>query len=104
MRLGIIGTGAIGTTPARTFSANGHVVHAANSRGPETIDAAVPEFGARAVTAADAVQGKDVVIPSVPFARIPDVAGLFASVPAETVVIDTSNYFPQLGGPVDAVG
>lgn len=51
------------------------------------------------MTAADAVQGKDVVILSVPFARIPDVAGLFASVPAETVVIDTSNYFPQFGGP-----
>ncbi|WP_420719626.1 NADPH-dependent F420 reductase [Streptomyces sp. RTd22] len=43
------------------------------------------------------------VIVSVPFARIPDVAGLFASVPSETVVIDTSNYFPHLGGPINAV-
>ncbi|MFJ3207815.1 NADPH-dependent F420 reductase [Streptomyces flaveolus] len=103
MKLGIVGTGVIGTTLTRTFSAGGHDVQVANSRGPETIDAAALEFGAHAVTAEDTVRDKDVIILSVPFARIPDVAGLFASVPAETVVIDTSNYFPQLGGPVDAV-
>jgi predicted dinucleotide-binding enzyme len=103
MKLGIIGTGSVGASLARTFSAGGHDVQVANSRGPETVDAALLEFGARAVTAEDAVQDKDVVILSVPFARIPDVAGLFASVPAETVVIDTSNYFPQLGHRVDAV-
>jgi len=103
MRIGVIGTGAIGTTLTRTFSAGGHDVEVANSRGPETIDAAALEFGAHAVTPADAVQGKDVVILSVPFARIPDVAGLFASVPSETVVIDTSNYFPHLGGPINTV-
>lgn len=103
MKLGIIGTGPIGTSLARTFSVGGHDVQVANSRGPETVDAAVLEFGTRAVTAEQAVQGKDVIILSVPFARMPDVAGLFASVPAETVVIDTSNYFPQLGDPIDAV-
>ncbi|MFJ8870429.1 NADPH-dependent F420 reductase [Streptomyces sp. NPDC102473] len=103
MKLGVIGTGPIGTSLARTFSAGGHEVQVANSRGPETVDALVLEFGARAVTAQDAVRDKDVIILSVPFVRIPDLAILFASVPAETVVIDTSNYFPQLGGPVDAV-
>lgn len=103
MKLGIIGTGPIGTSLARTFSSGGHDVQVANSRGPETVDATVLEFGARAVTAEKAVQDKDAVILSVPFTRIPDVAGLFTSVPAETVVIDTSNYFPQLGGSVDAV-
>lgn len=103
MKFGIIGTGPVGASLARTFSAGGHDVQVANSRGPETVEATVLEFGARAVTAEDAVQGKDVIILSVPFARIPDVAGLFASVPAETVVIDTSNYFPHLSGPIDAV-
>ncbi|MGW7265949.1 NADPH-dependent F420 reductase [Streptomyces sp. NPDC054842] len=103
MKIGVIGTGTIGTTLTRVLSAGGHDVQVANSRGPETIGGAVLEFGAHAVTARDAVLGKDVVILSVPFARIPDVAGLFGSVPAETVVIDTSNYFPQLNGPVEAV-
>ncbi len=103
MRIGVIGTGALGKTLARTFSAGGHDVQVANSRAPETIDADVLEFGARAVRAADAVQGRDVVILSVPFGRIPSVAGLFAAVPSETVVVDTSNYFPHLSGPIDAV-
>ncbi|CAM5690386.1 MULTISPECIES: NADPH-dependent F420 reductase [Streptomyces] len=103
MRIGVIGTGAIGATLARKFSAGGHDVAVANSRGPETIDADVLEFGARAATAAAAVQDQDVVILSVPFTRIPALADLLSSVPEETVVIDTSNYYPQLNGPVEAV-
>jgi predicted dinucleotide-binding enzyme len=103
MKIGIIGSGFIGKTLARKLSAGGHSVLVANSRGPETIDADALEFGARAVTAAEAVKGVDVVILSIPYARIPDVKGLFASVPAETVVIDTSNYYPQRDGKIDAV-
>lgn len=103
MRIGILGTGAIGAELARIFSAGGHEVAVANSRGPETIDAAVLDFGARAVTAAGAVQGKDVIILSVPFIRVPELAGLFASVPEETVLIDTCNYIPQRDGSVEAV-
>ncbi|WP_250293958.1 NADPH-dependent F420 reductase [Streptomyces atroolivaceus] len=103
MKIGIIGTGAIGAALARIFSAGGHEVTAANSRGPETIDAAVLEFGAQAVSAVDAVRDKDVVILSVPFIRVPEVAGLFASVPDETIVIDTCNYIPQRDGFVEAV-
>ncbi|WP_436737966.1 NADPH-dependent F420 reductase [Streptomyces sp. BBFR102] len=103
MRIGVIGSGPIGQTLTRKFSARGHDVQVANSRGPETVDAAALEHGASAVQAADAVLGKDVVILSVPFGRVPDVAALLASVPGETVVIDTSNYFPHLSGPIDAV-
>jgi predicted dinucleotide-binding enzyme len=58
MRIGAIGTGMIGKTPARTFSAGGRDVQVANSRGPETIDAEVLEFGAQPVRAADAVQAR----------------------------------------------
>ncbi|MEU1216970.1 NAD(P)-binding domain-containing protein [Streptomyces sp. NPDC005790] len=106
MRIGILGTGAIGAELARVFSAGGHEVAVANSRGPETIDADVLKFGAQAVTSADAVQKKDVVILSVPFFKVPDVAGLFASVPSETVVIDTTNYVPfrAWNVPVEGVG
>jgi predicted dinucleotide-binding enzyme len=103
MKIGVIGMGSIGTTLTRKLSAGGHDVQVANSRGPETIDADALEFGAHAVTAADAVQGKDVVVLSVPFGRIPTLAALFASVPRETVVIDTSNYWPHLNGTIDAV-
>ncbi|WP_405689433.1 NAD(P)-binding domain-containing protein [Streptomyces sp. NBC_01185] len=54
--MGIIGTGPIGTSLARTFSAGGHEVQVANSRGPETVEALVLELGARAVTAQDTLR------------------------------------------------
>jgi predicted dinucleotide-binding enzyme len=106
MRIGILGSGAIGAHLARVFSEGGHEVAVANSRGPETIDTDVLEFGARAVTSAEAVQGKDVVILSVPFFKVPEVAGLFASLPRETVVIDTTNYVPFKAWdvPIEGVG
>ena len=76
----------------------------ANSRGPETIDAEALEFGARAATSSDAVKGADVVILSIPFARIPTLADLLASeVPGEVTVIDTSNYYPHRDGKIDAI-
>lgn len=65
----------------------------ANSRGPETIEADVLAFGARAVTTAEAVEGVEVVILSIPLMRLPEVAPLIANLPAETVVMDTSNYY-----------
>ena len=39
MKIGIIGAGQIGGTLARRFTALGHQVFIANSRGPETLAA-----------------------------------------------------------------
>lgn len=103
MKIGILGTGNIGTTLVIKLSATGHDVKVANSRGPETIDADILKNGARAVTAAEAVTGVDVVIMSTPLGAIPRIARLFADVPAETVVIDTSNYYPKRDGEVAAI-
>ena len=98
MKIGILGAGHIGKTLARTLAAAGHDVKVANSRGPETIGADVLETGARAVTTAEAVENVDAVILSIPLNRIPDVAPLIQALPAETVVIDTSNYYPMRDG------
>jgi 8-hydroxy-5-deazaflavin:NADPH oxidoreductase len=104
MKIGIVGVGPIGKTLARKLSAAGHDVKVANSRGPDTIEAAdVLAFGGRAVSAAEAVADVDVVILSIPMNRLPEVATLIANVPAETVVIDTSNYYPQRDGRIDAI-
>jgi predicted dinucleotide-binding enzyme len=103
MRIGIVGVGHIGKTLSRKLGAAGHDVKVANSRGPETIEADVLAFGARAVTAAEAVADVDVVILSVPLNRLPEVAPLMARVPGETVVIDTSNYYPVRDGRIDAI-
>ena len=64
MKIGILGTGHIGKTLALKLPAAGHDVKVANSRGPETIGADVLASGARAVSAAEAVKGVDVVIES----------------------------------------
>ncbi|WTZ46527.1 NAD(P)-binding domain-containing protein [Streptomyces sp. NBC_01390] len=103
MKIGILGTGNIGKTLTRRLSAAGHEVKAANSRGPETIEADVLASGGRAVTAAEAVVDVDAVILSIPFDRIPQVAPLIAKVPADTVVIDTSNYIPHRDNPIAAI-
>jgi hypothetical protein len=103
MKIGILGVGNIGKTLALKLSAAGHDVKVANSRGPETIGADVLASGARAVSAAEAAEDVDVVILSIPLNRLPPVAPLIAIVPAETVVIDTSNYYPQRDGNIDAI-
>ncbi|WP_457210313.1 NADPH-dependent F420 reductase [Nocardia gipuzkoensis] len=103
MRIGVIGTGHIGKTLTLKLSAAGHDVKVANSRGPETIGADILASGARAVSAADAVQDVDVVILSIPLNRLPEIAPLIATVAAETVVIDTSNYYPSRDSVIEAI-
>jgi predicted dinucleotide-binding enzyme len=103
MKIGILGTGHIGATLVRALSAAGHDVKVANSRGPETIDADLLLSGARAVTREEAVAGVDVLILSIPLNRIADVAPLVASLAEETVVIDTSNYYPFRDDRIDAI-
>jgi 8-hydroxy-5-deazaflavin:NADPH oxidoreductase len=103
MKIGILGVGHIGKTLALKLSAAGHEVKAANSRGPETIQADVLATGARAVTAAQAVADVDAVILSTPFDRFPQIAPLITGLPAETVVIDTSNYYPHRDGRIEAI-
>ena len=103
MKIGILGVGHIGKTLARTLAAAGHDVKVANSRGPETIEAAVLASGARAVSTAEAVKDVAVVILSIPLNRLPEVAPLMARVPRETVVIDTSNYYPVRDSRIDAI-
>ncbi|GLK82876.1 NADPH-dependent F420 reductase [Ancylobacter defluvii] len=103
MKIGILGTGNIGKTLVHRLSEAGHDLKVANSRGPETIGPDILSSGGRAVTAEDAVLDVDVVILSIPFNKIPDVAPLLAGLPDETVVIDTSNYYPSRDNRIEAV-
>ncbi|MGA7236144.1 MAG: NAD(P)-binding domain-containing protein [Bryobacteraceae bacterium] len=96
MKIGIIGSGNIGGTLARRFTALGHDVSIANSRGPETLADLQRETGAKAVTVHDAARSGDVVIVTIPEGQIPKLTkGLFAGVPNDVVVVDTGNYYPQ---------
>ncbi|NID14255.1 NADPH-dependent F420 reductase [Luteibacter yeojuensis] len=96
MKIGIIGAGNIGHTLARRFREIGHDVLIANSRGPETLTHIEQETGAVAVTAREAARGVDVVIVTIPEAKVTSLPpDLFDGVPEETVVVDTGNYYPQ---------
>ena len=103
MKIGILGTGHIGATLVKTLSAEGHQVKVANSRGPETIDRELLASGAQAVTTQEALSDVDAVIISIPLNRITDVAPLIAALPEETVVIDTSNYYPFRDDRIEAI-
>ena len=96
MRIGIIGAGQIGGTLARRFTALGHDVAIANSRGPETLRQLAKETGAKPVTVEEAARAGDVVIVTIPLKNIPGLPrDLFKGVPDDVVVVDTSNYYPQ---------
>ena len=103
MKIGIIGTGYIGKTLVRKLSAAGHTVLFANSRGPETLKDLAEETGATAVTAAEAVNGVDVIITSIPFGKSASLKESLSAVPADVPVIDTSNYYPHRDGHIPAV-
>ena len=100
MKIGIVGAGNIGATLARKLAAEGHEVKLANSKGPDTIRDLARDAGAIAVPKEEAVRGVSVIVLSIPFARYRDLAGLFNDVPADVVVIDTSNYYPFCDGAI----
>ena len=96
MKIGIIGAGQIGGTLARRFTALGHEVSIANSRGPETLAALAKETGAKVATATEVARAGEVIVVTIPEGRIPQLPkDLFGGVPDSVVVIDTGNYYPQ---------
>ena len=103
MKIGIVGTGNIGKTLVRRLSEAGHDVKVANSRGPETIDPDILASGARAVTVDEVLDDVEVVILSIPLKRLPELAPRIARLPGETVVIDTSNYYPFRDDRIEAI-
>jgi len=104
MKIGIIGAGEIGGTLTRRFTALGHDVSVANSRGAETLSGLIRETGAKAVTAYDAARAGELVVVTIPEGKIPNLPeDLFTGVPSNVVVVDTGNYYPQRDGPIAAI-
>ncbi len=96
MKIGIIGAGQIGGTLTRRLAALGHEVFVANSRGPETLRKLTGETGAKAVPVTEAARAGDVVVVTIPEAKIRDLPkDLFAGVRDDVVVVDTGNYYPR---------
>ena len=95
MKIGIIGTGAIGGTIAKKMAEAGHNVKINNSDSTEKLNSRAEELGVAAADQKDVVKDVDVIILSLPTIAIPTLPkDLFAEVPENVIVIDTSNYYP----------
>lgn len=95
MKIGIIGTGAIGGTIAKKMALAGHSVKINNSDDVEKLNARAEELGVTAANQKDVVKDVDVIILSLPTIAIPTLPkDLFADVPENVIVVDTSNYYP----------
>ncbi|BBB61725.1 hypothetical protein UNDKW_3452 [Undibacterium sp. KW1] len=95
-KIGIIGSGNIGGALTRLFTKAGHDVAVANSRGPSSLQDLANETGARPVTVSQAVQDSEIVVVTIPMVAVASLPkDLFSDAPADLIVIDTSNYYPQ---------
>lgn len=99
MKIGIVGSGALGTALARLFIANGHVVAVANTRGPNSLPELRSELGERlrAGTVTEVAIGGDLTVLAIPFGR-------HRELPVEPfrrkVVVDATNHRPERDGPL----
>src|ERR1700722_12837380 len=95
----------IGATPAFRLPRLGHEVTIANSRGPRTLVDVAARTGATPVPITQVSSKADVVIVAIPEKSVPGLAaGLLSTLSEDTVIVDTSNYVPQLrDGHIDAI-
>jgi len=104
MKIGIIGTGAIGATLAQKLVAAGHQVKVTNTRPLEELARKAQELGASPATLQEVVQDVDVVFISIPLKAIAELPKtLFQNVPAEVVVADTGNYYPMRDAQIEVL-
>lgn len=104
MKIGIIGAGQIGAALIRQYSKAGHAVKMTNASGIEKLKGLADETGAKAVSLAEVVKDIEVLVVSIPFIEVPNLAKLLGqSIAAGTVIIDTTNYYPIRDGHIDAV-
>ena len=96
MKIGIIGAGNIGGALVRRLTALGHDVSVANSRGPETLADLAAETGAKPVPFTEAARGAEVVVVTIPQAKVAGLPkGLLDEAAEGVAVIDTGNYYPR---------
>jgi predicted dinucleotide-binding enzyme len=104
MRIGILGSGAIGSTLARLWTTAGHEIAIANSRGPASLAELVGSIGplCHAMTVDEAAAFGEIVVLAVPFRRPealprPDIV-------KGKVVVDAMNPYAEEGGLLDLGG
>jgi hypothetical protein len=100
MKIGIMGSGRIGSNLAHGLVEAGHEVALANSRGPESLTSLVAEIGAgaHARTVEEAAEFGEVVVEAIPFGEVPS---LPAPALAGQILVTASNYYPDRDGEID---
>lgn len=84
--------------------AAGHNVKVNNSKQGGKLNARALELGASPATIENVVKDVDVIILSVPTVAIPTLPkDLFAKVPENVILVDTSNYYPFRDADIDEV-
>ena len=102
MRIGIVGTGRIGSGCARMFARMGHEVMLSGSRDPSSYDSLAEELGGDVGTPADAVAFGEVFVFAVPWGLIDEIVPTLGPLDGK-IVIDTTNQYAS-GGVEDLGG
>lgn len=104
MKIGIIGVGQIGSTLIRQYAKAGHKIKFTNASGIEKLNALEKETGTKAVSLTEVVKDIDVLVVSIPFIEIPNLAKqLSKRIATDTIIIDTTNYYPIRDGKIGEV-
>lgn len=101
MRFGIIGAGPIGSNISRKLVKNGHDVKIADARGIERLEG--KKLTGIPVSIEEAIKNIDVLIISIPFHALPSIRNIIDKLGEEVIVVDTSNYYPQISGKLEEV-
>jgi len=99
-RIGIIGSGPIGSGIARLAIAAGYEVLIANSRGPQSLTELINELGpqARAGEVREAITFGDIPVLAVPLSAYPN---LPIDALAGKTILSTGNYYPYRDGRIE---
>lgn len=104
LHIGVIGAGQIGATLIRQYTAAGHQVKFSNTGGVAKHKSLAAETQATAVELSEVIKDIDVLVVSIPFIAVPELAKSIANkIDKNTVIIDTTNYYPIRDGKIDAI-
>jgi predicted dinucleotide-binding enzyme len=101
MKIGIVGTGSIGSLLAEKLSKTGHHIKVTNTRSMPELEKIAASLGASAASIDEVVKDVDAIIFSMPFNAYKNLPkNLLNDVPQDVVVMDTSNYYPFRDGEI----
>ncbi|KQM73069.1 3-hydroxyisobutyrate dehydrogenase [Pedobacter sp. Leaf216] len=104
MKIGIIGTGVMGSTLVEKLSQAGNQVKVTNTQDFAELSKIAESLGAKAATLEDVVKDVEAIILSIPFSGYKDLPkSLFQDVPEEVVIMDTSNNSPLRDGELEGL-